>query len=208
MAFPDASGRAENWNIRNLFLFRPAGGEPTGPRIRLDSLQDSRITNNNHWVSVNKSGEDIKILVPHIVVEKYSRRNTFEVPSREAVELRGDAKGNTIVALADDTGEKIPTLLRSGWTDAPGDKVRWMGLYPAARQMYYDGSRRTYIKPDSGLSILNLGRVNVFQIEKPRDGDFALHDGPGFEDGEPRLAVFNGQEWLFFDIADSPKEVK
>ena len=191
-----------------MFLFRPAGGEPTGPRIRLDSLQDSRITNNNHWVSVNKSGEDIKILVPHIVVEKYSRRNTFEVPSREAVELRGDAKGNSIVALCDDSEDKIPSLWLSGWTDAPGDKVRSLGLYPSARQKYYDGTRRTYINPDDGLSLLNLGRVNVFEIEKSRDGDFVLHDGTGFEDGEPRLAVFNGRKWLFFDISASRKVAK
>ena len=80
-----------------------------------------------------------------------------------------------------------------------------MGLHPSARQKYYDGTRRTYVKPDDGLSLLNLGVVNVFEIEKSRKGDFVLHDGTGFEDGEPRLAVFSGQKWLFFDITTSPK---
>ena len=50
--------------------------------------------------------------------------------------------------------------------------------------------------------------MNVFEIEKSRKGDLALHDGTGFEDGQPRLAVFNGQKWLFLDIAASPKEEK
>ena len=207
VAFPDASGRAENWNIRNVLLVRAAGGAPTGPRIRFDGLQDSRISNIHYLVSLS----DIKTLVPHIVIEKYSRRNVFEVPSREAVELRGDAKGNTIVALCDDSEDKIPLLWQSGWTDAPGggpNGVRWMGLYAMARQKYYDGTRRTYIKPDAGLSLLNLGVVNVFEIEKSRKGDFVLHDGTGFEDSEPRLAVFNGDQWLFFRISASPQQVK
>ena len=207
VAFPEASGRAENWNIRNVLLVRAAGGAPTGPRIRFDGLQDSRISNIHYLVSLS----DIKTLVPHIVIEKYSRRNVFEVPSREAVELRGDAQGNTIVALCDDSEDKIPLLWQSGWTDAPGggpNGVRWMGLYAMARQKYYDGTRRTYIKPDAGLSLLNLGVVNVFEIEKSRKGDFVLHDGTGFEDSEPRLAVFNGDQWLFFRISASPQQAK
>ena len=73
------------------------------------------------------------------------------------MELLGDAKGNTIIAICDDSGDKIPLLWQSGWTDAPGNEVRWMGLYAMARQKYYDGTRRTYIKPDAGLSLLNLG---------------------------------------------------
>ena len=83
-----------------------------------------------------------------------------------------------------------------------------MGLYASARQKYYDGTRRTYMKPDDGLSLLNLGVLNVFEIQKSRKGDFALHDGTGFEGGELRLAAFDGQKWLFFDISASPKEAK
>ncbi len=59
----------------------------------------------------------------------------------------------------------------------------------------------------SHSQLLNLGVVNVFEVEKSRKGDFVLHDGTGFEDGEPRLAVFSGQKWLFFGITASPKQV-
>ena len=173
--------------------------------IRFDALQDSRIINNNFYVRRQKPGEAgwsgvVDTEGPDIVVDKYSRRNFFEVPSREAVQLLGDAKANTIVALCDDADDKVPALWMGGESDAPGRKDQ---------QKYYDtGTRRTYIKPDAGTSLLNLGMTNVFEIAAPRKGDVAFHDGTGFKDGKPRLAGYDGKEWLFFDFALSPEVVK
>ena len=209
VAFPEASGRAQNWNVRNVRLAKWFGSDPAksspGARIRFDALQDSRFTNINFDVRRNKSGE-METDLPLIVVEKYSRRNSFEVPSREAVELGGDAKANTIVALCDDSEDKVPALWMSGWTDVVNEEMGWVA---ERRQKFYDnGMRRTYVMPDAGQSLLNLGMTNVLEIARPRKGDFALHDGTGFEDKAPRLAVYDGKQWLFFSLERPPAGLK
>jgi hypothetical protein len=106
---------------------------------------------------------------PLVVVEKYSRRKAFELPSREALDLRGDAKANTITALADDLGDKVPPLWKGGQSpEVPGF------------QGYLDGQRRKYVDPDASGSLMNFGLTNVYKIAKPRKGDLAMHDSTGF----------------------------
>jgi hypothetical protein len=129
-----------------------------------------------------------------LVVEKYSRRNTFEMPSREAVDLRGDARGNEIIALADGAaGEAVPALWRAAERTASADY-----------KPYDDGIRRQYVGPDGPGSLLNLGLQNVLAIREPRAGDLALHDGTGFADKLPRLAVFDGERWRFLALSEQP----
>ena len=200
VAFPREHGRAQNWTIRNLRLSRnfPAGGVTSATRarmpcIRFESLQNSHLEELTFYVQHRKPGEaslgTIDTVGPHIVVDAYSRRNTFEVPSREAVALRGDARGNTIVALCEGTPERVPAL----WRSAESSR-RSYGL-----QKFYDGgTRRTYVQADAGPSLLNLGTTNVFRLTDPRRGDLTLHDGTGFDDGKPRLAVYDGRSWVFF----------
>ena len=203
---PDGAGYAYNWIIRGLRMSRsfeddPAlalkEGKPTPQgmvAMRFDGLQDSRIGNIAYYVRRQApdkqawSGDEDTIVTdtPMIVVDKYSRRNTFEVPSREAVELKGDARGNNVVALADGLDEKVPALWRSGQADSGRFKK------------FYDGRRRTYVNPDGSGSLQNWGLQNVLEIENPRAGDIALHDGSEFKDEMPRLAVYNGKKWLFF----------
>jgi hypothetical protein len=128
-------------------------------------------------------------------VDGYSRRNTFEVPSRAAVALGGDARGNQVVALADGTDEIVPPLWRSGV--AEGRRFR---------QTFDAGTRRMYVDPDASGSLLNLGMCNVLELPDSREGDVALHDGSGFADELPRLAVYTGGRWLFFSpSAEQPQ---
>ncbi len=201
---PEGAGYAYNWIVRELRLSRsfeddpnlgldksktPARGNVT---MKFDGLQDSHIDNIAYYVRRQVPGEQawtgsVVTDTPLIVVEKYSRRNTFEVPSRAAVELHGDARSNSIIALADGLDEAVPAL----WMSGRSEKV--------SLQKYYDaGIRRTYVNPDSSGSLLNLGLQNVFDIKNPETGDIALHDGSGFKDNSPRLAVYNGKKWIFF----------
>jgi len=212
VAFPAGGGRAQNWTIENVRFSRSFEEDPAltldkssikgFTSIRFDALQDSRIMNNNFYTKRQKPGEAgwsgaVDVDGPQITIDKYSRRNFFEVSSRDAVELLGDAKWNEIVALCDGVDDKVPAL----WMGGESDARKASGL-----QKYYDaGTRRTYIKPDAGTSLLNLGMTNVFEIKAPRKGDVAFHDGTGFKDGRPRLAGYDGKEWLFFDSALSPK---
>ena len=212
VAFPESSGKAQNWVAQNVSFSRSFEEDPNLaldkasikglPSVRFESLQDSRFVNNSFYVRRKKAGDDWKAgpdnETPNIVVEKYSRRNFFEAASREAVDLRGDAKSNTIVALCDGAEDKVPAL--------------WMGGYSDSRswgQKYYDeGTLRTYIKPDEGQSLLNLGMTDVNKFVNPHKGDFVLHDGTGFDDSEPRLAIYNGKKWVFFDTVPSAEEPK
>jgi hypothetical protein len=204
---PNATGRARNWVIRGLRLSRSFEADPalaldkTERReavssIRFDALQDSRISNISYYVRRHAPGKaawggDIATDRPHVVVEHYCRRNYFEVPSRGAVSLPEDARGNEVVALCEGTGEQVPALWRSGEPD--GDRLF---------KSYDGGIRRRYVKPDSGTAFLNLGVTNVLEVEEARRGDLALHDGTGFEDGRQRLAIYNGERWMFFELSE------
>ena len=76
-------------------------------------------------------------------------------------------------------------------------RTSWFEGRPSAPRQF-DGTSRMYLSPDHGGTLLNLGKRNVFGIPEPKTGDLALHDGSGFDDGKPRLAVFGGKDWLFF----------
>jgi hypothetical protein len=165
-------------------------------------LQDSRVENNVFYTlrgtrqDENYTWPKQKAYTdgPMVVVEKYSRRNTFELPSREALDLRGDAKSNAVTALADDLEEKVPPIWKGGQSpEVPGF------------QGYIDGRRRTYADPDSSGSLMNLGLTNVFKINRARRGDVAMHDGTDFADGQARLALFDGTKWVFFKPEEVPK---
>ena len=92
-----------------------------------------------------------------------------------------------VTALADDLKERTPPI----WQDGQSPEVPGF-------QAYHDGRRRTYVNPDSSGSLMNLGLTNVNKIIKPRKGDIAMHDGTGFPDAQPRLALFDGKKWVFF----------
>ena len=209
---PHGSGYAYNWIVRGLRMSRSFEDDPAlvlskgQPQAKgftamlFDGLQDSRIGNVAYYVRRQRPGGqawtgDEKTIVtdiPMIVVEKYSRRNTFEAPSREAVALQGDSRGNNIIALADGLDEKVPPLWRSG-----------MAKGRSFSKLYDEGTRRTYINPDASGSLLNLSVQNVYKLHTPHTGDVALHDGSGFKDGLLRLAAFDGKKWIFFNIDNS-----
>lgn len=195
--------KAFNWTISGCSLPRVIHADPevkldpTKPvpegltNLRFESLQESRFQNNVYGGYRVKPGGAIsfppKELIsdePVVVVEKYSRRNYFETPSREAIVLWGDAKANTVVAMADDLDQSVPRL--RSLRDAPG------------RQQHFDGRKRTYVDPDSSGSLMNFGLVNVYKLDRPRKGDVAMHDGTNFADKQARLALFDGVKWVFF----------
>jgi len=209
---PRGAGHAANWVIRGLRFSRDFEDDPAlaGSKAKpsdkgyvamlFDGLLDSRIGNISYYVRRSPLGKpyttrEIVADTPMLVVEKYSRRNTFETASREAVELRGDARGNEIIALADGAaGEAVPALWRAAERTASADYKR-----------YDDGIRRQYVSPDGPGSLLNLGPQNVLAIKQPRPGDVALHDGTGFADKQPRLAVYTDGRWRFFQLSpDQP----
>ncbi len=206
---PQQSGRAFNWQIRGIRMGRSFEEDPAltiekqealkedYALMRFDALQDSCIENINYYMRGHKPGEaqfsgGVVTDRPAIIIEKYARRNTFVVPSREAVLFRGDTRNNEIIALAEGAGgEKVPALWRSSLAEIPGR--------PGFTRYYDDGIRRTYINADGG-SLLNLGVQNVFEIPGAKAGDVALHDGSGFKDRMPRLAIYSGEKWIFFSI--------
>ena len=198
-----SEGRAQNWTIRNLasrlVLMEDAEVTPKERNycaMRFESLQDSVIEHFNlrgEYKIKNAEGKTDTIIatdVPFVVVEKYSRRNVFKVPSRESVVLKGDAENNQIIALADGTNEKVPALWMSHQSSI------WKELVPMFAPRYYDGISRTYIKPDEGVSLLNLGIMDVRKIKSPKAGDIAIHDGSGLEDGKACLVMFDGKKWI------------
>jgi len=200
-----AEGRAENWIIRNLrpsrnFEYDPALKLKEGKfcAMRFDSLQDSIVENisfQSQYITKDKDGKSKVVVatdIPLVVVEKYSRRNLFRVPSRESVVLKGDAKNNRIIATADAAGEKVPSLWLSGRSSWYGDRKS-----PTAPR-YYDGVNRTYIKPDEGTSLINLGVMDVRKIKSPKKGDIAIHNGSGTKDGKPCPVFFDGKRWISF----------
>lgn len=212
---PQGSGSAQNWVVRGLRFSRSFEADPKLAQdkrvaqaetlLRFDSLLDSRFQNCNFYSRYpNEKGADWggrpDAESPRLIVDNYSRRNYFEFPSRKAVRLTGDAKSNQIVALCDGADNPVPALWRTA--EARGLKKR-SALY----RSYDGGARRTYVKPDDGVSLLNLGRCDVFAIPAPQDGDFAMHDGSGFADGKPRLAVYDGKAgtWLFFGLDQAPE---
>jgi len=208
---PQGAGYAANWIIRGLRFSRDFEDDPAlaGSKAKpsdkgyiamvFDGLLDSRIGNISYYVRRSPLGQpyttrEIVTDTPMLVVEKYSRRNTFEMPSREAVDLRGDARGNEIIALADGAaGEAVPALWRAAERTASADY-----------KPYDDGIRRQYVGPDGPGSLLNLGLQNVLAIREPRAGDLALHDGTGFADKLPRLALFDGERWRFLALSEQP----
>jgi len=200
-------GRAYNWTIRgtNISALLPLADTEATDReteapsaMHFDSLQDSTIENVSFAVqySGDKSGE-VPSDAPIIKIDKYSRRNTFVVASRESVILGGDAKNNYIDALCDGTGDKCPPLWLSG---KPKWHFKQMEFSPGLKAgQYFDGIRRKYVMPDEGISLTNLGVIDVRKISKPKAGDIAIHDGSGFSDKKKRFAFFNGRQWIFFE---------
>jgi len=196
------TGRARNWTIRNL---RPSRNFEADPNLKLragrframrfDSLQDSvigQISFQSQYVVTDKEGGRSVVVasdIPLVEVTKYSRRNLFRVPSRESVVLTGDAKNNQIIAIADGTTEAVPSLWLSGRSSWYQDRRA-----PTTPRSY-DGTHRTYVRPDRGLALLNLGIMNVLEIDKPRAGDLAIQDGTGLADGRPCLTLYDGSTW-------------
>jgi len=182
--------------------------------IQFDALQDS-VLKNITFIPVllryQKGSKSWKDEYPEkaldIAVEKYGRRNTFVVASRDQIRLAGDQQANEVVALHDFAGKKkkhYTSLWRSAET---GPESIYYPRLPT--NIYQDpgpGIRRTYIKADSGLSLLNLGTVDVRKIKGAKEGDIAIHDGSGFEDGKPRLAIFDGKEWIYFSPSGLPQQ--
>lgn len=206
-------GHARNWNIRGIKFSRSfeedpnlrlKEGELTCSAMFFESLIDSKIENitfyANHVIK-DKDGKKKRIVlsdVPYVVVKKYSRRNVIQVPSREAAVLGGDARNNQIIAVAEGTDEVVPSLWRSSVSSVFRKTFK--------SSLLYDGIYRTYVNPDKGLSLFNLGMVNVFDVTKARKGDILVHDGTGFKDNKPRLSVYDGKEWVFFKIEDERPE--
>lgn len=203
---PKGAGYASNWVVRGLRFSRDFEADPalSGAKaipsdsgytaMLFDSLQDSRISNISYYVRRSPLGKpyttrEIVTDTPMIVVTKYSCRNTFEVPSRAAVNLQGDARSNEIVALCDGMEESIPALWRAAEQKSSPDF-----------KLYDKGIRRTYMDPDASGSLLNLGMQDVYKIKNPRAGDIVIHDGTGFADSQPRLALYGGKKWLFFKL--------
>jgi len=211
-------GTPHNWEVRDTQMRQTiwvAEGEKTGDvgefvAMRFDRLQDS------HMGPFSFSPNFLKQIgpnwLPHyapnsreVVIEKYSRRNTFETGAREAIVLSGDAEGNQVIALHDPakrTDDYMP-LWRSGCptpeecTGSPRGHVSdYADLGP--------GIRRTYQMPDKGIALMNLGVLDVRKIRGARRGDIAIHNGSGYADGQPRLAVYNGRQWVFFSISPAP----
>jgi len=54
------------------------------------------------------------------------------------------------------------------------------------------------VRPDEGVSLLNLGMMDVRKIESPEAGDIAIHDGSGLTDRKPCLVMFDGKKWISF----------
>ena len=204
-------GVAYNWTIRNL---RPSRNFPDDPGLKLqegrfcamrfESLLDSTIEHisfQSQYLSTDQDGKKTVVVatdIPIVEVLKYSRRNVFRVPSRQSVRLAGDARNNTIIATADGLPDAVPSL----WLSAQSS---WHKGRPTAPRQY-DGMTRTYLNPDAGLSLLNLGVRNVYEVTHPKRGDLLLHDGTRFPDGKPRLAVYDGSQWLFFSPVLAPEK--
>jgi len=209
-----------NWRIRETTMLRTIW-VPEGKKremesaaekfvaMRFDSLQDSTIENITYRANfLEQEGPNwIGRAVPNaslVVVEKYSRRNTFIVPARNAVELMGDARGNQIAAVHDPEepdGEHVAL-----WRSALPNKEHFTGFMRRVSQYEQlpPGVRRIYIKPDEGISLINLGVMDVRKIKGARRGDIAIHNGAGFDDGEARLAIFDGKKWIYFAKVAGP----
>ncbi len=199
------TGRAQNWTIRNV---RPSRNFEDDPGLKLqegkfcamrfESLQDSIIEHvsfQSQYITKDKDGKTKAVVatdIPVVVVEKYSRRNVFRVPSRKSVVLGGDAKNNQIIATADGTGEEVPAL----WLSGKSSWYKKRGSPTAPR--YYDGVNRTYIKPDAGISLVNLGLMDVKKIKNPEAGDIAIHDGSGLKGSRLSAVFFDGGKWISF----------
>ena len=162
--------------------------------MRFESLLDSVIENVNvisRYMESKNEVESVPVTeAPFVVVGKYSRRNFFRVPSREAIRLEGDAANNQIIATADGTSEQVPELWRSGQSSFMGRS------YKPYEPRDYNGTSRTYIKPDAGASLLNLGIMDVRKINHPKAGDIAVHDGSGMAVAKPCFVMFDGNDWV------------
>ncbi len=220
---PDKSsnGMAQNWTVREMVLSRrqALAGKPrdlkdfkkTFVAMMFDNLLDSTIERITFRPTVYFKEDPNQRSYPvanalEIMIKEFSRRNTFVVSSRDAVELGTDASQNEIIALHDPSSgnNRFISLYRqgqakpeacTGWPRSPVSDYRDPG----------PGIRRRYIMPDKGISFLNLGMVDLRTVKGARKGDLAIHNGAGFSDGKPRLAIFDGKKWIYFDISKDPK---
>jgi len=210
-------GTPHRWEIRNTQMrqtvWLPEGKRPEDfgefVAMRFDRLQDSHIGPFSYTPNfLKQTGPNWLPDYAHnsreVVIKKYSRRNTFETGAREAIVLPGDAEGNKVIALHDPARktDEYTLLWRSG---AP--KLDQVGGERGHISDYADPGpsvRRTYQMPDKGVALMNLGVIDVRKIKGARRGDIAIHDGSGYTDGQPRLAVFNGRKWVFFSISPQP----
>ena len=210
-------GTPHRWEIRNTQMrqtvWLPEGKRPEDfeefVAMRFDRLQDSHIGPFTYTPNfLKQTGPNwLPDYAPNsreVVIKKYSRRNTFETGAREAIVLSGDAEGNQVIAVHDPakkTDEYTP-LWRSGapTLDQVGGERGHISDYANPGPSV----RRTYQMPDKGIALMNLGVVDVRKIEGARRGDIAIHNGSGYADGQPRLAVYNGKQWVFFSISPAP----
>jgi len=213
-----------NWRIREITLLRTIWSPedkkeeirakaPKFVAMRFDSLEESTIENitfranfleqeGGNWLS--RPADKYSL----VAIDKFSRRNSFVVESKDMVELSGDASANRIVALHDLQNPEDKSV--PFWQNALPEKEHWeknsfMYNVNQHRQLPA-GIRRDYVQADKGISLLNLGTIDVRTIKGARAGDIAIHNGAGFADGKARLAVFDGKEWMYFAEDSKPEE--
>jgi len=114
--------------------------------------------------------------VKAVVVENLSEGNTFYLPRKDLLLLKNEKTkmGNKLIVFDDDG--KYTLWHQKGELISPEE----------------EGNYRVYFL---GRSFLNLTPQPVKFIKNPKNGDVAI-DNTG---GKIRLAVFDGEKWIFFE---------